>query len=125
MPPNLPSMNRGLQTYVLSFNGKKWLLNPQFLVHFFKKNSGGACFRKFRKGFLAIFHAILFAENEIVHDHWLDKVARDVAREGDWGCIPHRNLETKVYVLRQMALKMHTLESIFPKFYSGHAPICP
>ena len=52
--------------------------------------SGGACFRKRRKGLLPIFHAILFAKNEIVHDHWLDKVARDVARKGGWGCIPHR-----------------------------------
>ena len=66
----------------------------------FQKFSGDVCFLKCRKSFLPIFHAIFFAENEIVHDHWLDKVARDVAREGDWGCIPHRNLETKVYVLR-------------------------
>ena len=55
---------------------------------FFQKNYGGACFRKFRKGLLALFHAVPFAENEIVHDHWLDKVARDVAREGYWGASP-------------------------------------
>ena len=29
----------------------------------------GACFRKRRKGFLPIFHAILFAQKEIFHDH--------------------------------------------------------
>ena len=54
--------------------------------------------RKFRKDFLPIFHAILFAENEILHDHWSDKVARGVASKGGWGCIPHRNLETKINV---------------------------
>ena len=74
-------MTRGLQTNVLVFMAKKGSKIHNFLCNF-QKNSGDACFRKCRKGFLPIFHAILFAENEIVHDHWLDKVARDVAREG-------------------------------------------
>ena len=72
-------MTRGLQIDVLSFYGKK-ALKSTFFVHFFQNISGGTYLYKCRKGILPIFHAILFTENEIVHDPWLDKVDRDVAR---------------------------------------------
>ena len=68
MLPDFPSISRGLQTIFLGFYGKKVALKCSILVHF-TNFSRGACLRKCRKDFLPIFHAILFAENEIVHDH--------------------------------------------------------
>ena len=76
------------------------------------------CFRKSRKGLLPIFHAILFAENEIVHHHHLVRVARDVARGmGEFTNKSFMFLRQKINVS-----KMHTFESILPKIFQADMP---